>query len=71
MMRDSEKKHWLTSNEIRKVMKISGCELMHRRESGELEFKKVGNAFYYMLPVLDAVTTIPTSCELDDKTRVG
>ena len=52
-------------------MKISGCELMHRRESGVLEFKKVGNAFYYMLPVLDAVTTIPTSCELDDKTRIG
>lgn len=68
MMGDTEKKHWLTSNETRKLMRISGCELMHRRERGELEFKKVGNAFYYMPPVLDAVTTIQTSCALDDKT---
>ena len=41
---------WLSSKEIRTHLKISGCELMHLRERDELEFKKVGNAYYYKLP---------------------
>lgn len=39
--------NWLSSKEIKIQLKISGCELMHRRERGELEFKKVGNAYLY------------------------
>jgi hypothetical protein len=41
---------WLTSKEIKIQLNVSGCELMHRREKGELEFKKVGNAYFYKLP---------------------
>lgn len=43
-------KSWHSSKEIRSHLGITGCELMHRREKGELEFKKVGNAFFYKLP---------------------
>lgn len=43
------KENWLTSKETQKALKISGCELMHRRESGELKFKKVGNAYFYLI----------------------
>jgi len=41
---------WLTSKEAQKLLKISGCELMHLRASGKLKFKKQGNAYYYQLP---------------------
>jgi len=41
---------WLSSKDIKKHLKLSGCQLMHLRESGELEFKKNGNAFFYKLP---------------------
>jgi hypothetical protein len=35
---------------MQKHLKVSGCELMHLRENGRLEFKKSGNAFLYQLP---------------------
>ena len=43
-------KYWFSSKVARTHFKISGCKLMHRREKGELEFKKVGNAYFYKLP---------------------
>lgn len=45
-----QNKDWFSSKEIRSILKISGCDLMHLREKGELEFKKVGNAYFYKLP---------------------
>ena len=44
---------WLSSIEIRSHLKISGCELMHLREKRKIEFKKVGNAYFYKLPKKD------------------
>lgn len=41
---------WLSSKETQKALKISSCELMHRRERGDLEFKKEGNAYFYYIP---------------------
>jgi len=38
---------WLSSDETRKQLRISSCELMHLRESGHLPFKRQGNAFLY------------------------
>jgi len=40
---------WLTSKETQKLLKISGCELMHLRVSGKLIFKKKGNAYLYQI----------------------
>jgi hypothetical protein len=40
---------WLTSKETQKLLKVSGCELMHLRVSGKLKFKKQGNAYYYQV----------------------
>ncbi|WP_218311582.1 hypothetical protein [Alteromonas antoniana] len=40
----------LTSKEIKNILKVSDCELMHRRTNGELSFIKQGNAFLYELP---------------------
>ena len=42
--------NWLSSKKIKSELKISSCKLMHLRESGKLEFKKVGNAYFYKLP---------------------
>jgi hypothetical protein len=39
----------LTSKEVQKLLKISGCDLMHLRVSGKLKFKKQGNAFLYQM----------------------
>ncbi len=41
---------WVRSDEARRRFKLSTCDLAHARESGEIEFKKVGNAFLYKLP---------------------
>ena len=38
---------WLTSNRVRKSLKISSCTLAHLREAGRLQFIKKGNAFLY------------------------
>ena len=44
-----KKEVWLTSREVKKQAKISGCELMHLREAGKFEFKKLGNRYLYKL----------------------
>jgi hypothetical protein len=41
---------WISSTEMRKRLKVSACELMHRRVRGELAFKKVGKAYFYQYP---------------------
>jgi hypothetical protein len=40
---------WLTSKQTQRLLKISGCELMHLRENGKLTFRKQGNAFFYQM----------------------
>ena len=40
---------WLSSKETQKALKITGCELMHLRQSGKLRFKKQGNAYFYQI----------------------
>ena len=40
---------WVRSDEVRKRLKLSTCDLAHMREAGKIEFKKVGNAFLYRL----------------------
>lgn len=44
---------WLTSKQTQKHLKITGCELMHKRERGELVFKKQGNAYLYYFNELE------------------
>lgn len=41
---------WLTSKEAKAMLKVSDCHLMHMRLSGELQFRKLGNRFMYLLP---------------------
>jgi hypothetical protein len=38
---------WLDSEEARRILGATGCELMHLRESGALGFQKAGNRFLY------------------------
>ena len=39
--------NWLSSKEVKKQINIKGCDLMHMREAGILEFEKKGNAYFY------------------------
>jgi hypothetical protein len=41
---------WVRSADVRKALKLSTCDLAHKRDSGEIEAKKVGNTYYYKLP---------------------
>lgn len=41
----------LTSSEIKKLLKLSDCQLMHLRVSGKLPFKKKGNRYIYFIDV--------------------
>ncbi len=40
---------WMLSGDICKTLQISTCELSHRRNAGEIPFKKEGNTYYYRL----------------------
>ncbi len=41
---------WVRSDEIRRRLKLTTCELAHMRDSGKLPFKKQGNAYLYHSP---------------------
>ncbi|WP_199528822.1 hypothetical protein [Pseudoalteromonas sp. bablab_jr010] len=47
MTEQNPKGVWLSSKEAMKHLKISACELMHRRERGLLKFEKRGRAYFY------------------------
>lgn len=47
MKSDNNSKKWLSSKEVKIITKIKGCDLMHSRVAGELEFKKKGNTYFY------------------------
>lgn len=53
MANQDKKRKWLSSKEAMKHLKISGCELMHRRERGELKFEKRGRAYFYYIEIKD------------------
>ena len=38
----------MSSMEVKSALKISGCDVMHLRESGKIEFIKKGNSFWYL-----------------------
>ena len=45
--------NWLSSKETMRKLNISSCKLMHRREHGALEYKKVGNSYFYKIPTVE------------------
>jgi hypothetical protein len=49
MTNQDKKGKWLSSKEAMKLLKISGCELMHRRERGDLKYERRGRAYFYYL----------------------
>lgn len=50
LLTQSPDEGWLRSEEVRKRLKLTTCELAHMREAGELQFKKQGNAYLYRTP---------------------
>ncbi len=38
---------WLRSDEARKVLRVSTCDLSHLRQGGKIAFRKAGNAYLY------------------------
>ncbi|WP_213610061.1 hypothetical protein [Pseudoalteromonas sp.] len=53
MAAQNQQRKWLSSKEAIKHLKISGCELMHRRERSELKFEKRGRAYFYFIEIKD------------------
>jgi len=49
----ANKEKWLSSKDAQKTAKIKGCDLMHYRTQGKLEFEKRGNAFFYSKESVD------------------
>ena len=44
---ESPDEGWLRSEEVRRRLKLSTCELAHMRDAGHIRFKKIGNAYFY------------------------
>jgi hypothetical protein len=53
-----------TSTEMRKILGVSGCELMHLRESQKLSFSKEKKAYIYELPNDKSVLMHPLGKQL-------
>lgn len=53
-----------SSEETKKILKISNCELMHLRQRGGIDYEKRGRAFYYYLPVGHSVLAHPLGQDL-------
>jgi hypothetical protein len=51
---DDAEEHWVRSEEARRRLKLTTCELAHAREAGSIPFKKVGNAFLYGISSKDS-----------------
>ena len=51
-------KNWLTSKEIKSLLKISDCKLMNLRLEGKIEFKKEGRAFLYNIKSQQSSNTL-------------
>jgi hypothetical protein len=50
-----DEEEWLTSKETKTSLKISSCDLMHLRESGQLRFRKIRSAFFYAKADVDRI----------------
>ncbi len=48
MANQDQKRKWLSSKEAMKHLKVSCCELMHRRERDELKFEKRGRLIFIL-----------------------
>lgn len=59
-------KIFFTSHEVKKLLKVSSCHLMHMRTSGELKCTKLGNAFLYQLPINFTLLNHPLGIQLID-----
>ena len=44
---DSGESGWLRSDEARKVLQVSTCDLAHLRHAGKIAFRNAGNAYLY------------------------
>ncbi len=49
---------WINSKEVRKILKITSCQLMHLREAGKIKFKKRGAAFLYSKEAINKLREI-------------
>lgn len=49
LMDANSDQNWLRSEEVRRRLKLSTCELAHLRDSGGIRYKKSGNAFLYLV----------------------
>jgi len=45
----TSKVDWVRSDEARKRLKMSTCELAHARQSGQISFRKEGNMYLYLV----------------------
>lgn len=34
--------------DLKRFLKVSDCDVMHLREAGKIQFKKKGNAYWYL-----------------------
>ncbi len=51
----TERKNWLKSSEVRKMLKISPGTLQNLRINGQLSPSKIGGTFYYQLSEIETL----------------
>ena len=54
------------SKEIKQLLKLSDCELMHTRKAGKIFYEKYGAAYFYQLPDAEVLLNHPLADKLTD-----
>lgn len=44
---------YMPTKEVKLALKIQDCDVMHFRESGKIQYRKKGNAFWYLRSDVD------------------
>ena len=52
-----EVNEWLRSAEVRRRLRLTTCQLAHLRTSGEIGFRKSGNAYLYSVLDCERIAT--------------
>lgn len=63
---------WLTSDQVRKRLRISTCDLAHLRQARRLRFRKEGNAYLYSPDDCEKISQVSGaeadgSCSIDEQ----
>jgi len=57
-MKTTEDEKYIPTKEVKEMLKVNDCSVMHLRTSGELRFSKKGNSYLYLIKDVERLVNI-------------